>query len=114
MIDVVQGEKQRFLIDLISKKTGKPFDLTGNDEIEVCFKAGTTILKKLRTATDVTVIGSPLLGQIEAFILKDESPTFAPAEDGLTVTTVTFPGDDVKIAIEIDAFRVVENPCNPT
>jgi len=114
MIEVIQGERQRFLIDLASKKTKKPFDLTGNDDIEVCFKAGTTLIVKKRTLTEVTIIGDPLLGQIEVFLTKDETPTLPPVTDGITVTTILFPGDDVKKAIELDAFMVIADPCNPT
>lgn len=111
MIEVIQGEKQTFNIDLTSKKTGKSFDLTGNTEITVCFKSGTTIIEKTKTATEVSEVGDPLLGQITVDLLTTDTATMLPTQEGIIVVEVDFGSGDVRKAIQNNAFTVEADPC---
>lgn len=110
-IEVIQGEKQTFNIDLTSKKTGKPFDLTGNTEIEVCFKAGETVISKKKTLTEVTVVGDAQLGQISTDLSTTDSATLPVVSNGLIVVSIDFGGGLVKKAIFECAFTVKADPC---
>lgn len=110
MLEIIQGEKQTVKPDLTSRKTQKAFDLTGFTEIEVCFKAESTIIKKLESLGEVVVVDA-LKGEITTDLLVAETTTLPPTEEGIIVVTVTFGAGDVRIGIEDPAFVVRNNPC---
>jgi len=88
MLDIIQGEQQPYKIDLTSKKTGLPFDLTGNVEIEVCFKAGSTIIVKKKTLSEV-IVDSEILGQISGNLEVFDTNPLTPLTDGsIEVSTI--------------------------
>lgn len=88
MLDIIQGEQQPYKIDLTSKKTGLPFDLTGNVEIEVCFKAGSTIIIKKKTLGEV-IVDSLILGQISGNLEVSDTNSMTPLTDGaIEVSTI--------------------------
>ncbi len=88
MLDIIQGEQQPYKIDLTSTKTGLPFDLTGNVDIEVCFKANSTIIIKKKSLGQVTV-DSAILGQISGNLEVNDTDSLTPLTDGsLEVSTI--------------------------
>ncbi len=91
MLEIIQGEQQPYKIDLTSKKTGKPFDLTGNVEIDVCFKAGSTVIVKKKTLSQV-VVDSALLGQISGNLEVGDTESMSPLTDGQIEVLVNFTG----------------------
>jgi len=111
LIEVIQGEEQLFNIDLTSQKTQRPFDLTGNTEIKVCFDSEGTVVQKTKTATEVTVVGSPLLGQISVTLLAADTTTLPFTKNGLIIVTVLFASSGPKKAKLKPAFTVAEDTC---
>lgn len=111
MLDIIQGEKQPFEFNLTSKKSGGPFDLTGNIEIEVCFKSGTTIVTKKKTLSEITVVGSPELGQISGDLEVADTDSLPSTENGDVEIKIDFGGGDIKKAQILGAFKVTEKIC---
>ena len=112
MIQVIQGERQEFTIDLTSEKTGNKFDLTGFSEIKVCFKAGTTIIEKLESvpADNVSVV-SAINGQISAELSVADTDAMTAANDGAIEIEIDFGGGDIKKVQILSAFNVVNKIC---
>lgn len=110
-IDVIQGERKPWTIDLTSSKTGKPFDLTGNTEIKVCFQAGSTTIELLKTLAEVTVVGLDELGQISGELTTTQSDSLTPTTEGNIEVHVTFGAGDVRKAQLINAFTVTAKIC---
>jgi len=113
MIQVIQGERQPFIIDLESEKTGKPFDLTGFTEIQVCFKAGTTVISKLESvpADNVAVVGGPTNGQISAELAAVDSDTLAATSGGQIEVIISFSATNIQKTQILDAFAVLDKIC---
>jgi len=110
MLEIIQGEDQAVPIDLTSRKTGKPFDLTGATEILVCFKSGAQKVEKKLTDTDVSIVGSPLLGQITTDLTPADTTSLGSTDNGTIVVTITQPAGITK-SVKKDAFTVLEDPC---
>jgi len=81
MLDIIQGEQQPYKINLTSKKTGLPFNFTGNVEVEVCFKADSTIIVHKKTLGQV-VVDSEILGQLSGDLQVFETDPLTPLLDG--------------------------------
>jgi len=111
MIEVIQGEKQTVNIDLVSKTSGKPFDLTGASEIKVCFKSGSTIITKLLSLLEVSVVGDPLLGQITTDLSTTNTDAMTATNKGDIQVTVDYGAGNVKKAIINEAFSVTTKIC---
>ena len=111
MIEIIQGEKQTVNIDLVSKTTGKPFDLTGATEIKVCFKAGSTTVSKLLSLAEVSVVGNALLGQITTDLSTTDTDSMTQTSKGDVEVTVDYGSGNVKKAQIQDTFKVTEKIC---
>ena len=111
MIEIIQGEKQIFNINLKSKKTGLPLDLTGNTEIEVCFKSGDIIISKKKTDSKVSVVGDVKLGQITTTLLIADTPLLPPTSEGAIEVVVTKGAGEVEKSQDLNAFSVVAGIC---
>ena len=110
MLEIFQGEDQSATIDLESKKTGKPFDLTGATEIEVCFIGGTTIIKRLLSLSEVSVVGSPLNRQISTSLTAAQTATLVVTQAGNIQVRITQPGGVSMVQI-LNAFAVKADLC---
>jgi len=108
--EIIQGEKQDFAFNLKSKSTGNRFDLTGFSEIKVCFKSGTTLVEKLESLAEVTVV-SAADGQITTSLSVADTDSFAKSDDGDVEIHVDFGGGDVKKSQILGAFFVTEKLC---
>ena len=111
MIEVIQGEKQPFTISLRSKSTGDAFDLTGFNEITVCFKAGSTTIEKTESAGEVSVVGADDKGKIQVDLKVADTTSFAKTTDGQIEVSVDFGSGDIRKLQILDAFHVVEKIC---
>ena len=111
IIEIIQGEQQPFTIDLVSKATGKPFDLTGYDEITVCFKSESTIVTK-DTSSGVSVLGDEKLGQITGTLETTDTTTMPATSHGHIEVAVDFGGGDIKKAQLLNKFIVIESICS--
>jgi len=90
MLDIIQGEQQPYTIDVTSKKTGGPFDFTGNVEVEVCFKAGSTIIVHKKTLGQVSVDSPEILGKLSGDLQVNETKPLTPLQDGSIEISTTF------------------------
>lgn len=107
----IQGEKVKFSIQLGTKDKNEVFkalDLTGNTEIQVVFKTGSTVIKKNRVASPVgvVVLGALTEGKIEATLTAAETETQPKTADGLIEIVVTYPSSDIKKFQIAKAFSV--------
>lgn len=109
----VQGSKQDFTIQLLEKDedgVSRPFDLTGNTEITMKWKAGTSLLTKNRVAASVGVIvlGADAEGKIKGTLLPADTDTQPKNAAGLIEISVVFsPTDIARFQIK-SAFSVEE------
>ena len=110
VVKIIQGEKQTVTIELTSQKSGNKFDLTGATEIVVCFVAGTTVIQKLLSLSEVTVV-SALNGEITADLLVADTDTLPATTDGKVEVQVTFGAGDVRKAQILNAFTVAAKFC---
>jgi hypothetical protein len=63
---IIQGEKIILELDIIDKKTERPYPLTDVDEIQFCiFDSNGNVLQKTLTGGDIAINGDPLLGSIK-------------------------------------------------
>ena len=111
MIEIIQGEKQPITIDLVSSKTGKRIDLTGNTEITVCFQAGSTLISKTKTATEVVVVGDPADGQITADLQVADTDSMPTTSSGSIEVVIDFGSGDVRKSQILEAFQVIQKIC---
>jgi len=114
MLDIIQGEQQpwAFQVTTKNKSTGKtrPLDLTGFEEITVCFKTESTVITKLESTGDVTV-DDLIFGEISGFLEVAETNGMAATEDGSVEVAVDFGGGVVKKSIITQSHRVTEKIC---
>ena len=111
MLNIIQGEKQTVIIDLVSSKTGKRTDLTGNTEIKVCYVAGTTVVEKTKTATQVTVIGDEEDGQIQADLQVADTDSMPPTSEGHIEISIDYGSGDIRKSQILNAFSVASKLC---
>lgn len=109
----VQGSKVDFTIQLLVKDrdgVSRPFDLTGNTEISVNFKAVSSLITKNRVAATigVVVLGLDTEGKIKATLLPADTLTQPKASNGVVEIVVTFSATDKKKFQIPAAFEVVE------
>jgi len=109
-VDVIQGEKQSFTINL-KQPSGSPFDLTGFTEITVCFKAGSTVVQKLESLAEVSVVGADTLGTITVDLAIADSDSFSPTGEGHIEVHVAFSASDVRKTQILNAFQVTAKLC---
>lgn len=118
MEEIVQGAKREFSIALTitelltdGRILTKPFDLTGNIEIEVCFVVDQKVISKKKTVSSgVIIIGAETNGQIESTLTPTDSDSFADGEGDIEIV-VTKPADDIeKFQIE-KAFQIKLKKC---
>lgn len=99
MLDIFQGERQAWSMQITTKNqvTGKtsPLDLTGFNEITVCFRTDANILIKLESTAGVTV-DSLLQGEISGFLSVADTNAMPGDKTGDTEVAVDFGGGDVK------------------
>lgn len=100
----VQGEKVEFIAQLaVRDRFGlvRPYDLTGNSEITMIWKAATSVLKKNRVAATVgvVVIGALTEGKIKGTLLSADTDAQPKISNGLIEV-------DVKFGSEFDKFQV--------
>lgn len=108
MLEIIQGEQQPYSITINKKKDGKitgPLDLTGNVEIKVLFKIGATIITKLKTTSQVTVV-SAILGQISGNLLIADTDLMTAGTDGVVEIHVDYGSGNVKKLQILNAFKV--------
>lgn len=112
MIEVIQGEKQPFTIRLRSKSTGDPWDLSANVEIKVCFKSGTTIVEKLKTLAEVSIVGAVTEGKIQTDLLIADTNLLPKTTEGHIEVLVDYGSGDVRKTQILGAFHVIEKICS--
>jgi len=111
MVEVIQGEKQAFTVNVVKKGTTTvPFDLTGFTEITVCFKVGSSVVVKTETGGDVAVVGDPLLGQISVSLTVADTSAMAPGNGDIEVDVEKGAGENTK-SQSLDSFIVVASIC---
>jgi hypothetical protein len=110
VIEIIQGEQQPFTIDLISKETGKPYDLTSATDIEVCFSAESSSVTK-NFASGVSVVGDPVLGQITGTLEIADTTALTPTAHGHIEVTIISSASDHKKAQLLNQFIVLATLC---
>ena len=117
MREVIQGEQETFTINLTQTKTlsdgtkvVSPFDLTSNTEIEVCFKVSTIKVTKLKTLTEVSVIGADTDGKIQASLEVADSDSFQAGNGDIEIVVTKPAGAVTKFQI-LNGFQVVTKIC---
>ena len=116
MREIVQGEREIFVIQLGQKDSGgvvRPFDLTGNTEISVCWKAESTIVQKNRVAATigVIVVGADTDGKIQGTLEVADTDSFPQTSNGSIEIIVTKAGGDVTKWQIDNAFQVLTKIC---
>jgi hypothetical protein len=113
MIKFTQGEKQEFNIFLKTNTNGitEPLDLTTATEIKVCFKAESTVVTKLLSLAEVSIVGSATLGKITIDLLPADTDTMPKTSNGSIEVVITFSATDVKKVIQTQAFMVEQKLC---
>jgi hypothetical protein len=109
----VQGESVDFTVQLLKKdedEVSRPFDLTGNTEISMIWKASTSVIKKNRVAATVGVVilGASTEGKIKGTLLPADTETQPKNAAGLIEIVVTFSATDIKKFQVKGAFAVEE------
>ena len=97
----IQGAKAEFTIQLLVKDSNgvsRPFDLTGNTEITMKWKTGTTIITKNKVASPigVEVLGAVTEGKIKGTLLPADTLTQSQTGAGLIEIAVSFSATDIK------------------
>jgi len=117
MKPVIQGAQVPFTINLTETKNQNgvkvttPFDLTGNTEIEVCFKVGSTVVSKKKTVgAGVLIIGAEIDGKISSTLEIADSDGFAPGDGDIEIFETKGAGVVTKFQI-LKAFQVIEKIC---
>jgi len=110
MLEIIQGEDQDFSIFLRNKSNGQPVDLTAMTEIEVCFKVQDVVVSKTLTAVEITIVGSPLLGNISGSLSTTDTDSLSPTKSEEIQVNLTDPDGKSSILID-DAFSVIEKKC---
>ncbi len=112
MIEIIQGEKQPYELDLTSKETGTNFDLTGVTDIIVCFRSGSTTVIKKKSLAEVVVVGNPVLGQISGDLLIADTNSLPATEQGDIEVVIDVDGaGDIQKAQKLGSFTVTEGIC---
>jgi len=108
----VQGSKVDFTVQLATVTNGisKAFDLTGNVEITMTWKLGSSILTKNRVAATVGVIvlGAATDGKVKGTLLPADTLTQTKGTAGLLEIKVDFGSNVVKVFQIKNAFAVDE------
>jgi len=111
-LEIIQGEKQPYNIDLTSKASGKPFDLTGVSDITVCFKTDAIVIEKTLGALEVSIVGDPQLGQITGNLLVADTDSMTPTTEGQIEIQIDVDGaGDIKKSQILNGFIVLEKIC---
>ncbi len=113
MIEVIQGEQQFYSIDLVKSSNKRPVDLTGISEISVCFNTKDTVTTHTLGAAEIEIVGSPLLGQIQATpgLLIAETTAMIESDDGIVEVVLDYGGGNVqRIQIE-NSLSVKASKC---
>ena len=111
MIEIIQGERQPFTIDLILKSSKKPFDLTGFSEITACFKADSSKVVLTEGGGDISVVGDPKLGQLTGFLTVAQTTSLTPTAKGDIEVVIDFGLGDIKKTQILNQFIVQEGFC---
>lgn len=109
----IQGELVDFTVQLLKKDedgVSRPFDLTGNTEITMTWKASTSVIKKNRVAAvvGVVVLGALTEGKIKGTLLPADTDTQPKTAAGLIEIAVTLSPTDIKKFQVKSAFAVEE------
>lgn len=114
MRKIIKGSKQVFVIQLSRKEDGvlKVYDLTGNVEITVCFKSGSTVVavNKVAAPVNVIVVGADADGKIQATLETTNTDALNVGTGSIEVVVDKGSGDVDKFQIA-NAFQVVASDC---
>lgn len=117
MRTVIQGEKEVFTINLTETETlgdgtkvTKPFDLTGNTEIEVCFQVSPSKISKTLTGAEVSVIGVDTDGKVQTAMEVADSDAFAVGDGNIEVVVTKGVGEVTKFQI-LNSFQIAAKIC---
>lgn len=106
MLTVVKGEEKEILIDVLNETTGKPYDLTDSDEIEVIFKKASGVLTKTYTESGGVTIVDAKLGELK--VTLSEANTAELKEDSAATIEVVIEKDGVTKILQIErALKIV-------
>jgi len=115
MKKIVQGEKKVFTINLTEideNDVSTKFDLTGNEEITVCFNVRSTTVVKNRVAATigVVVVGAETDGKIQATLLVADTKLLDTGKGDVEIV-VTKPSNDISIFQQENGFEIFPSKC---
>lgn len=114
MKTIIQGEKETFTIQLAVKDAEteviRPYDLTGNTEITVHFKVGTSLTTKNRVAATVGVVilGADIDGKIKGTLEASDTALMPKSGTGFIEIKVNKGSGEIKKFRIEQAFQMQE------
>ena len=105
VVTIIKGESKELNVTIVSKDTGKGFDLTGQTEVQAFFEnADDSVLTK-NTSNGVTVVSEPR-GEIKVALTEAETTLLKAALNQSFEIEITFPAK-TSIAQVKEKFNVV-------
>ena len=109
MIEIIQGEQQFYSIDLVVQSTKRPVDLTGTTEISVCFNTKDVVTTHTLGASEIEIVGSPVLGQIQSTpgLTVARTEAMLVSDDGIVEVVLDYGSGDIQ-RIQIENGLIVK------
>lgn len=108
MKQVIQGESETFTINLgVRGSDGitRPFDLTGQTSIRMCFKHSGGVIEKT-----ASVVGAESDGKVTSTLSTADTAVMVASDSGTIETEVVQPSATTKFRSE-NAFQVIASIC---